>query len=65
MPDVLTVSQIAKMLGTHVATVRRWCAMGQLPARRVGSSYICRREDLEAFERPRRGNPNFGRRDAN
>lgn len=40
-----------------VDLVRKWCARGALPARRVGNRYLVYRPALETFTPPRTGRP--------
>lgn len=36
MTELLTVSDVAELLGVHEETVRRWCWAHDLPHRRLG-----------------------------
>lgn len=55
LSDVLTVSQCAEMLGLTNRRVRVFIATGRLPAFRLASLYLVRREDLLEFaQHPRR-----------
>ena len=55
---LLTTAQTAEIAGLHQATIRRLCASGLLPARRVGRAWVIRRQDIARLEtRPRVGRP--------
>jgi excisionase family DNA binding protein len=56
LPDVLTVEEAAAALEVSVATVRRRCAQGDLPAEKVGKQWVVYRRAIEAH-RPRRRDP--------
>lgn len=46
--DLLTTSEVAKMLRVSVATVARWASLGQIPAIRLPSGQLrFRRSDIE------------------
>ncbi len=47
--DLLSVEQIAELLGLHVRTVRAWVREGRLKATRPGKQYLIARQDLEAL----------------
>ncbi len=47
--DLLSVSQIAQMLGVHERTVRAWIQAGDLRAHRAGRQLRVYRRDLESF----------------
>ncbi len=42
-----TLNEAARLLKLHPQTLRRWIRGGRLPARRFGSQYRLRFEDLE------------------
>ncbi len=47
-PDVLTVTEAAQLLRLRrEQTVREWIWSGRLPARKVGKSWLIRREDID------------------
>ena len=48
MPELLTLSQVSKILNVHPNTLRNWDSNGQLKAIRVGVKKIRRykREDI-------------------
>ncbi|MBX3705034.1 MAG: helix-turn-helix domain-containing protein [Pseudomonadales bacterium] len=46
MQDLLSLDQVAEILGLHVRTVRGWVREGRLPAVRIGKQYRVAREDL-------------------
>lgn len=47
--NLLSVEQVAALLGLHVRTVRRYVRLKQLPAVRIGKQYRVAREALDAF----------------
>jgi excisionase family DNA binding protein len=51
--DLLTVADVARLCHLHEVTVRRHIAAGRLVSVRVGGGVRVRREDLEAFIKPR------------
>ncbi len=63
MPEhYLTTQEAAEYLKVNVATVRRWCTTGRLPAFRVGRQWRISRKQIDRFaffawtlERMRRG----------
>jgi excisionase family DNA binding protein len=46
---LLTITEVAERLGLSEAMVRRYCAEGRLPARKVGKGWAVRRWDVERF----------------
>jgi excisionase family DNA binding protein len=46
---LLTVSEAAERLGLSIALVRRYCAQGKLPARKMGRDWTILRRDIERF----------------
>jgi excisionase family DNA binding protein len=60
MPTVLdehyvTIAEAAKLVGVHVASIRRWIDSGQLPAHRVGRRRVLvKRTDLAKLITPAR-----------
>lgn len=52
--EVLTVEETAALLGTSVATVRRHCATGAIPAAKVGRSWVI---DATKLAKPRAASP--------
>lgn len=55
---LLSVRQAAHHLGLKPAIVRRHCQQGNLPAVKVGNTWVIDEADLEAFARkPRRRGP--------
>lgn len=61
MSDLLTVRDVAGLCHLHEVTVRRHIASGRLASVRVGGGVRIRREDLDAFIKPRSGRTNgFG-----
>ncbi len=58
MPDdtLLTVEEVARRLGVHIDTVRRWIRSGELPAINLGgpAGYRITQADLDRFIKGRR-----------
>lgn len=53
-PELLTVSEAARLLKVSVVTLQRWLKQGRLRAYRVGPRYLrIRREDLDKLLIPR------------
>ncbi len=48
-PNMITVSEAAALLNLSVATVRRWCAGGQLPCHRFGRLWSISVRDFERW----------------
>ena len=54
--DYLTVSQVAALLGCETTYVRADIRAGRLPAEKVGSQWLIRRDHATAWmQNPRRG----------
>ncbi len=51
-PAYYTVEEAAELLKLHPQTLRRWIHQGKLTARRFGSQYRLRREDIERAAEP-------------
>jgi excisionase family DNA binding protein len=49
IPNMLTVSETAALLGLSVATVRRWCARGRIPCHRFAKMWTISVRDLERW----------------
>ncbi len=49
MEPLLTTEEVARMLNTTDATVRRWLRNGTIPAIRVEGEWRIRRADLEEY----------------
>jgi excisionase family DNA binding protein len=47
--ELLKVEDIAKVLGTHVITIRRYIRSGKLKAQKVGKSYYVSKENFKDF----------------
>lgn len=47
--DMLRVDQVARRLGVHVTTVRRYVKAGQLTAHLIGNRHLFDPADVEAF----------------
>ena len=56
---LLTVYETAERLGVSHAQVTRYVKQRKLPAKRVGQTILIDEADVDQFERPPRGNPNF------
>jgi excisionase family DNA binding protein len=51
---LLTISETAERLGLSIAMVRRYCADGKLPAKKIGRDWAIMQRDVEQFAvRPR------------
>lgn len=46
LPRVLLVEDIAATFRVRIATARRWCRAGVLPASRLGGKWVVVRDDL-------------------
>lgn len=49
--SLLSIEEVAEILDKSVATVRRWCVAGKLPARKSGRQWVIRRADLPSVNR--------------
>lgn len=47
MPELLSTSDAAKLLGTTRITIFRKIKSGEIPAVKVGKKYLIKREDLD------------------
>jgi excisionase family DNA binding protein len=47
--ELLKVEDIAKALGTHVITIRRYIRSGRLKAQKVGRNYYVSKENFRDF----------------
>lgn len=59
MPDMLTISEVARYLKLHELTVRRLAREGELPCFKVGRQWRIKRDLLEKWisERSGKGSP--------
>lgn len=57
MTNLLSTEEAAAKLGVSRRQVQSLITSGQLPAQRVGRSYVVRSEDLEQFTRRPVGRP--------
>lgn len=55
--ELLTTLEAAERIGVSRARVLQLIAEGQLPARRLGSQWVVRAQDVDAFERQPVGYP--------
>jgi excisionase family DNA binding protein len=46
---MLTVPEVARLVGRDPETVRRWIRSGRLPARKIGTQHVIEEADLEAL----------------
>jgi excisionase family DNA binding protein len=46
---MMRVTETAKYLGFHEQTIYRWARSGQIPAIRLGGTWVFRRGDVEDF----------------
>lgn len=44
LPPVLTPFEYSQVTGLNVATVRRWCRNGRLPAKQAGKVWLISRD---------------------
>lgn len=49
MKDYLSTPQVARLFGVNIQTVRKYIRSGELPAARVGKSYVVSGDDIDAF----------------
>jgi excisionase family DNA binding protein len=47
--DVMTVTEVAKMLGVPTSTVHHWAREGTIPSRKIGRRRIFIRQKIEAL----------------
>ena len=59
--ELLSLGEAATALGLAYDNALRWVQRGKLKASRVGTHYVVRREDLEAFREWWDANPNVQR----
>jgi excisionase family DNA binding protein len=64
--ELLTLAEIAQLLGMNPSSVRLWVHQGVLPATKVGRSWVARRADLEELlvARPDLGHADRDRQEA-
>jgi hypothetical protein len=62
IPGFYTVEEAAKVIGRSYACVSRYVRDGLLPARVVGQVKLIEQSAAHAFSPPRRGNPQFRKR---
>jgi excisionase family DNA binding protein len=60
--DLVGTSKAAELLGVSQNRVRQLINSGQLPARRVGRTFVIRRADVDAFVALPPGRPRYPRR---
>jgi excisionase family DNA binding protein len=49
MSQYLTADEVAEELRVHSKSVRQWCRLGQLKAKKAGKQWRITRADLNAF----------------
>jgi excisionase family DNA binding protein len=60
--DLVGTTKAAKLLGVSQNRVRQLVASGQLPAERIGRTFVIRLRDIEAFAAAPPGRPRHPRR---
>jgi excisionase family DNA binding protein len=45
----MNTEDIAKVLRKNIATIQRWCRDGELPAAKLGRTYMVRKKDFEVW----------------
>jgi excisionase family DNA binding protein len=51
LDDFLSTEDIARALKKNIATIQRWCRRGELPAAKLGRTYMVRKQDFEIWYR--------------
>ena len=49
LDEFLNTEDIARVLRKNVATIQRWCREGELPAAKLGRTYMVRKHDFETW----------------
>jgi excisionase family DNA binding protein len=49
LDEFLNTEDIARVLKKNVATIQRWCREGELPAAKLGRTYMVRKQDFETW----------------
>jgi len=49
LDEFMNTEDIAKILKKNVATIQRWCREGELPAAKLGRTYMVRKQDFERW----------------
>ncbi|MGQ9607956.1 MAG: helix-turn-helix domain-containing protein [bacterium] len=57
--EFLNTDEIAKVLKKNVATIQRWCREGELPAAKLGRTYMVRKRDFEEWFKTKMLSANF------
>lgn len=60
--DLVGTSTAAELLGVSPNRIRQLVNSGQLPAQRIGRTFVIRRRDLDAFAALPPGRPRHARR---
>jgi excisionase family DNA binding protein len=60
--DLVGTTKAAELLGVSRNRVRQLVASGQLPAERIGRTFVIRLRDIEAFAAAPPGRPRYPRR---
>ena len=47
--EFMNTEDIAKALKKNIATIQRWCREGELPAAKLGRTYMVRKKDFEGW----------------
>ncbi len=59
LDEFLNTEEIAKVLKKNVATIQRWCREGELPAAKLGRTYMVRKRDFEEWFKAKILSANF------
>lgn len=57
--EFLNTEEIARVLKKNVATIQRWCREGELPAAKLGRTYMVRKRDFEEWFKAKMLGANF------
>ena len=61
LPRRLSVPEVAELLGVQQATIYRWLRDGEVPAYKVGSTWVILREELCDYLETKHNQPAVGR----
>lgn len=60
--EFLSTDEIARVLKKNVATIQRWCREGELPAAKLGRTYMVRKQDFENWFKAKMLNANYAKK---